>query len=62
MADEKTKASADAPEGTAKRRKINSLSPAEIDAALAEAKAKQGGLHSRYARQLLIRKKSLASK
>ncbi len=63
MADEKTKTAApDAPEGAAKRKKINALTTVEIDAALAETKAKQGGLLSRYARQLLIRKKALAAK
>lgn len=63
MADEKTTTSApDAPAGPAKRKKINALTTVEIDAALAETKAKQGGLLSRYARQLQIRKKALAAK
>jgi len=58
MADEKPETA----EGAAKRRKINALTAVEIDAALTEAQAKQGGLHSRYARQLLMRKKVLAGK
>ncbi|HNQ79792.1 MAG: hypothetical protein PHF93_06915 [Acidobacteriota bacterium] len=49
------------PEGekTAKRIKINKLSVSEIDAKLNEVKTSQGGLGSRYARQLLLRKKAL---
>ncbi len=63
MADEKTTPAApEAPQGPAKRKKINALTTAEIDAALVETKAKQGGLLSRYARQLIIRKKALAAK
>lgn len=52
MADEKQ-------ESTPKRKKMNSLTLAEIEAELAECKEKQGGLTSRYARQLLARKKAL---
>lgn len=53
MADEKQ-------ETTQKRKKMNTLSVAEIEAGLAECKEKQGGLISKYARQLLARKKTLA--
>jgi hypothetical protein len=51
MADEKQ-------ESTPKRKKINALTQAEIDAELTECKEKQGGLTSKYARQLLARKKA----
>jgi hypothetical protein len=54
MADEKQ-------ETTPKRKKMNSLSLAEIEAKLAECKEKQGGLVSKYARQLQARKKTLAA-
>ena len=53
MADEKQ-------ETTPKRRKMNTLTPAEIEAELAECKEKQGGLTSKYARQLQARKTALA--
>ena len=53
MADEKK-------ETTPKRKKINALTLAEIEAALAGCKDKQGGLASKYARQLLARKKALS--
>lgn len=43
-----------------KRTKINSLTPAEIEAKLAECQEKQGGLESKYALQLLARKKALS--
>ena len=52
MADEKQ-------ETTPKRKKMNTLSPAEIEAELAKCKEKQGGLSSKYARQLQARKKVL---
>jgi hypothetical protein len=48
-------------ESTPKRKKINTLTLAEIEAALAECKDKQGGLISKYARQLLARKKVLSA-
>jgi len=48
-----------APEPSPKRKKINRLSLAEIDARLAECQGKQGGLLSKYSRQLLARKKAL---
>ncbi len=54
MADEKQ-------ETTPKRKKMNSLTPAEIEAKLAECKEKQGGLFSKYARQLQARKKALGA-
>ena len=49
------------PEGekAAKTKKINKLDAAEIDAKLNEIKVAQGGIGSRYARQLLLRKKAL---
>jgi len=43
-----------------KRKKVNALTPPEIEAKLAECQEKQGGLISRYARQLLARKKALS--
>jgi len=54
MADEKQ-------ESTPKRKKMNALTLAEIEAKLAECKEKQGGLVSKYARQLQARKKNLAA-
>mgnify|MGYP001247270658 FL=1 len=53
MADEKA-------ETTKKRKKMNTLTLAEIEAKLAECREKQGGLISKYARQLEARKKALA--
>jgi len=49
------------PEGekTAKRIKINKLDVAAIDAKLNEVRTSQGGLGSRYAKQLALRKKAL---
>jgi len=41
-------------------KKINKMTPAEIDVKLNEAKIAQGSLRSRYAKQLLQRKKALA--
>jgi hypothetical protein len=43
-----------------KRRKMNSLTLAEIEAKLAECREKQGGLVSKYARQLQARKKAIS--
>ena len=43
----------------AKRIKINKLSVADIDAKLNEVRSAQGGLGSRYAKQLQLRKKAL---
>ena len=66
MAEKKAepKAAAPAPaaaESGPKRKKINVLSLAEIDARLAACQEKQGGLTSKYARQLLARKKALSA-
>ena len=54
MADEKK-------ETTPKRKKMNILTLAEIEAKLAACREKQGSLRSKYAKQLLARKKALAS-
>ncbi len=54
MADEKQ-------ETTPKRKKLNALTLAEIEAELAECQEKQGGLTSKYARQLQARKKALSA-
>jgi hypothetical protein len=43
-----------------KRRKMNSLTLAEIEAELAKCQEKQGGFISKHARQLLARKKALS--
>lgn len=40
-------------------KKINKMTPAEIDAKLNEIRSSQGGLKSRYGKQLLQRKKAL---
>lgn len=48
----------DKPQGNAK---VNQMTVAEIDAKLNEVKTAQGGLRSRYAKQLLLRKKSLGA-
>ena len=66
MAEKKAEPKAEAPapaaaESGPKRKKINTLSLAEIDACLAECQEKQGGLASKYARQLLARKKALTA-
>jgi len=49
------------PEGekTVKNKKINKMTAAEIDATLNELKTSQGGIRSRYARQLQLRRKAL---
>ncbi len=52
MADEKKESK--------KRKKMNTLSLAEIEAKLAECREKQGNLTSKFARQLQARKKALA--
>ena len=54
MADEKQ-------ESTPKRKKINALTLAEIEAELTKCREKQGGLISKYARQLQARKKALSA-
>jgi hypothetical protein len=60
MADTK---STDKPEGAESQGnpKVNQMTLAEIDAKLNEVKTAQGGLRSRYAKQLLLRKKSLGA-
>lgn len=44
-----------------KKKKTNKMTLAEVEAELAACREKQGGLVSRYARQLLARKKVLTS-
>ncbi len=48
-------------ESGAKKKKIKDLTLKEIEAKLAECRDKQGGLTSRYSKQLLLRKKALTS-
>jgi hypothetical protein len=60
MADKKAEAPASG-DAAAKRQKINSLTLAEIEAKLAVCREKQGPLRSKYAQQLLARKKALSS-
>jgi hypothetical protein len=50
-----------AQEARPRKKKMNDLSLAEIEAKLAECQEKQGGLISKYASQLLARKKTLTS-
>ena len=45
-----------AEESAPKTKKINEMTLKEIEAKLAEVKEKQGGLTSKYAKQLLLRK------
>jgi len=47
-------------DGAPKRKKMNSLDLAEIEAELATCQEKQGGIVSKYALQLLARKKALS--
>jgi hypothetical protein len=66
MAEKKAEAkpepqAAPAADSAPKRKKINALDLAEIEARLAKCQEKQGNLASKYARQLLARKKSLSS-
>jgi hypothetical protein len=66
MAEKKAEAKTEAPAAAAaatppRKKKVNELSLAEIEARLAECKEKQGELISKYARQLLARKKALGS-
>jgi len=42
-------------------KKINKMTLVEIDAKLNEIKSTQGGLRSRYAKQLFLRKKTLGN-
>lgn len=63
MSDNKAEATPGTPaqaEAAAKNQKISKMTVQEIDAALAACKEKQGGLHSKYARQLAARKKALS--
>jgi hypothetical protein len=61
-ADKKPEApAAPAAESTPKNKKINRLTLAGIDSQLAICKEKQGGLSSKYAHQLLARRKALTS-
>ena len=48
-------------DSTPKTKKINGMTLKEIEAKLAEVKEKQGGMTSKYAKQLLLRKKVLSS-
>ena len=48
-------------ESTPRKKKINEMTLMEIEAKLAEVKEKQGGLTSKYTKQLLLRKKALSS-
>ena len=68
MAEKKAIAKPEAPPAPAaeaapspRKKKVNELSLAEIEARLAECKEKQGEFISKYARQLLARKKGLTS-
>ena len=45
-----------------KRTKVNCLTLAEVEAQLKVVKEKMGGFQSRYAEELLLRKKELTSK
>ena len=48
-------------DATPKRKKMNTPTAAEIEAELAKCREKQGGLISKYARQLQARKKALGA-
>jgi len=66
MAEKKAEKTTQAPapaqsESGPKKKKINELSLAEIEARLAECQEKQGGLLSKYARQLVARKRALSA-
>jgi len=45
----------------AKKKKINKMTLAEVEAKLEEVKSTMGGLYSKYARQLILRKEYLKS-
>jgi len=49
------------PEKAKPNKKINKMTPAEIEAKLNDIRGSQGGLKSRYAKQLIQRKKVLGS-
>ena len=59
MADPKAAAPGTEEAKDAGNKKVNKMTPAEIDIKLNEMKTSQGGVKSRYARQLLLRKKAL---
>jgi hypothetical protein len=61
MADPKAAPPGAEAEKDAGNKKVNKMTPAEIDVKLNEIKTSQGGLKSRYARQLIQRKKVLGS-
>jgi hypothetical protein len=61
MAEEKKADQAGTPEAPAGNKKINEMTLKELEAKLAEVQAKQGGLTSKYAKQLLLRKKTLGA-
>lgn len=44
-----------------KKKKINKMTLAEVEAKLEEVKSTMGGLYSKYARQLILRKEYLKS-
>lgn len=60
MAEDKKTDQPGTPEA-AGNKKINEMTIKELEAKLAEVGEKQGGWTSKYARQLLLRKKTLAS-
>jgi hypothetical protein len=47
--------------GSSKNKKINKMNLAEIEAKLEEVKSSQGGLASKYAKHLLLQKKTISS-
>ena len=57
---EETPAPSEGSGGSSKNKKINKMTLAEINAKLEEIKNSQGGLASKYAQQLLRRKKILS--
>lgn len=61
MAEEKKAEQTGTPETPAGNKKINEMSLKDLEAKIAEVKEKQGGMTSKYAQQLLLRKKSLTS-
>ncbi|MBM3296717.1 MAG: hypothetical protein FJY83_03870 [Candidatus Aminicenantes bacterium] len=59
MAEKKETETTEKGENTSQRKKINRLSPAEIEAKLEQLKATPGGMQTRYAQHLLQRSSSL---
>ena len=45
-----------------KNKKINKFTPEELDVKIKEIKEKMGGVHSKYAEQLLARKEDITKK